>query len=77
MISYTSASILGPLVIFCGIGYYIDYKLETKPLMIIIGILSAFFLTNILIFKKIRVLIKEFDKIEELENKKKTEEKTT
>lgn len=71
MLSYTSASILGPLIFFVGIGYYFDQKFDTKPIMMIVNIFIAFFLTNFLIYKKIRILIKKF---EELDKQKRAKE---
>lgn len=64
MATYTGASILGPLVLFIAIGYGLDYLLNTKPLMIIIGVLGAFALTNLLIYRKIRKLMKDFDQMD-------------
>ena len=51
MLAYTSASILGPLVFFVTIGYFLDKHFDTKPIIMIISILVAFFVTNILIYK--------------------------
>lgn len=76
MFSYTSVSILGPLVFFLGIGYYLDFKFDTKPIFMIIALFSAFIITNFLIYKKISVLINDFDKKhkDEEANKKKASE---
>lgn len=67
MATYTGASILGPLLGFCLLGFFLDKYFGTKPFIMIAAVFVAFISTNFLIFKKIRVLMKEFDKIEEIE----------
>jgi len=67
MLYYTSASIFGPLVFFGIIGYLLDQYFGTKPIILILSILVAFFITNILIYKKIKVLIKKFDELDSQE----------
>lgn len=59
--TYSGFSILGPLLIFLPIGLILDNVFKTKPLMIFIGVFIAFVVTNILLFKKIRQMIKDFD----------------
>lgn len=58
---YNSASILGPLILFLGLGFFLDKTLGTKPYLMMIGLGIAFITTNILIFRKIRKLMKKFD----------------
>jgi F0F1-type ATP synthase assembly protein I len=72
MAAYTGASILGPLLLFLGLGYIADYFVDTRPLFMIIGLLAAFFVTNFLIYKKITRLIRQ---VEEMENDRKKEDK--
>lgn len=62
MFTYTSGSILAPLIIFLPAGYFLDKYFQTKPLLLIVGILLAFVVTNVLIFKKIFRLMKKLDK---------------
>jgi len=59
---YASSSILGPLLIFGGMGYMIDLYYKTNPWVCLSGVLIAFVVTNVLIFKKISLLTKEMDK---------------
>ena len=54
MFYYASGSILGPLLIFGSLGYLIDSLFRTSPLFILIGVLVAFIVTNILLFKKVK-----------------------
>jgi|AntAceMinimDraft_4_1070372.scaffolds.fasta_scaffold10266_2 F0F1-type ATP synthase assembly protein I len=74
MATYTSGSIFGPLVLFGGLGYFIDNYFSTKPAFILVGVLVAFVSTNVLIFKKLMRLSKVLE--EEIEeDKKKTIDK--
>lgn len=61
MAAYTSSSILGPLLIFGIFGYFLDKLFDKSPLFLLLGILLAFILTNILIYKKIKRLSIKFD----------------
>ena len=54
--AYTSASILGPLIFFGGIGYLLDLYFQTKPFILIISVFIAFIFTNIFLYKKIKFL---------------------
>ncbi len=56
MAAYTSASILGPLLIFVTIGHFIDRATENRLLYKLIGMGMAFVLTNIMLFKKVQKL---------------------
>ena len=62
MATYTSGSIFGPLILFGGLGYFIDSYFSTKPAFILVGVLVAFVSTNILIFKKLIKLNKVLEK---------------
>lgn len=55
---YTSASIMGPLLILGGAGYLLDHYLGTKPIILIISVLAAFVISNVLLFKKTVALMK-------------------
>lgn len=58
---YTSGSILGPLILFGGIGLFLDKHFQKKPLFILISVGIAFVATNILLFKKTRMLTKKME----------------
>ncbi len=58
---YTSASILGPIIFFGGIGFLLDKHFQKKPLFMLIFIGIAFVITNILLFKKTRMLTKKME----------------
>lgn len=53
---YTSGAIFGPLLVFGGAGYYLDQVSGTSPRYILIGLLVAFFSTNVLLYKKVSKL---------------------
>ncbi|HZJ41482.1 MAG TPA: AtpZ/AtpI family protein [Patescibacteria group bacterium] len=50
---YISGSIIGPLLIFCGLGYLLDSYFGTTPTFIVVGVFVAFVTTNFLLFKKV------------------------
>jgi F0F1-type ATP synthase assembly protein I len=52
MAVYSSASILGPLIIFGVIGYFLDKNFHGHNFILLGSILVAFVITNILIFRK-------------------------
>ncbi|HTX86955.1 MAG TPA: hypothetical protein VMC41_02740 [Candidatus Nanoarchaeia archaeon] len=52
MAVYGSASILGPLIIFGVIGYFLDKAYHGKRLILLAFIIIAFIISNILIFRK-------------------------
>lgn len=56
---YNSASIFGPLILIGGIGYFLDKIFHTKSLLLIISIFIAFIITNIFLFKKTKILMKQ------------------
>jgi hypothetical protein len=56
---FSSTAILGPILLFGGIGYILDNHFGTGKLFLLISIGLAFILTNILMLKKFR----EFSKI--------------
>lgn len=58
MAVYSSASIFGPLILIGGTGYLLDKLFKTKPIILIISIFIAFIITNILLFKKMQLLMK-------------------
>ena len=56
MAAYTSASILGPLIIFVSIGHVVDKAAGTRLLYKLVGLGLAFIFTNLLLMKKVRKL---------------------
>lgn len=76
MAAYTSASILGPLIVFGGVGMILDNLLGKQSLYLIIGIAIAFFITNIMLFRKMRKLSADMANYsKEISEKKETEKK--
>jgi len=53
-VTYSTASIFGPLLVIGGFGYFIDQYLGTMPVITIISVFIAFVVTNILLFKKMK-----------------------
>jgi F0F1-type ATP synthase assembly protein I len=60
---YASGSILGPILIFGGIGWIVDRQLGTGPLWMLILIGVAFVVTNILLFSKVKKMTDTIEKI--------------
>lgn len=58
---YISGSIFGPLVLFLGLGYFLDKMLQTKPIMLVVGFFLAFVTSNVLLFKKLTKINKLMD----------------
>lgn len=54
VMSYSSAAVFAPLVVFLGLGYWLDKVLGKKPLFMLIGLGIAFVVTNALLIKKSR-----------------------
>lgn len=74
---YVSGSILGPLLLFGGLGYILDSFLHTSPTGLIVGVFVAFIVTNVLLFKKVQRingLVNNYDKKEEKNEKEEKEE---
>lgn len=61
-VAYSSASIFGPLLVIGGIGWLLDKWLGTAPIILIISVFLAFITTNILLFKKIKMINKLIDR---------------
>lgn len=51
---YISGTIIGPLLLFGGIGYLLDNFFDTKPKLLIASVFIAFIITNILLFRKVK-----------------------
>ncbi len=73
--TYTSSSILGPLLVFGILGYFLDKWTGKNPLFLLLGILLAFISTNILIYKKTKRLTVKFDEYYNKKKAKKSGEK--
>ncbi|MFH0891913.1 MAG: AtpZ/AtpI family protein [Candidatus Falkowbacteria bacterium] len=72
VLAYNAASILGPLLGFGAIGFFLDYRYGTKPLFIVIGVATAFLTTNIFLVKRISRMIRSFE-IKTIQENKKTD----
>ena len=62
MALYSGASILGPIIIVGGIGYFLDKAFNGRHLILLASIFIAFVITNILIFRKARGISAELKK---------------
>ncbi len=62
MFLYISFSILGPLLAVGGIGYLVDHFFNTR-FALLFSIFIAYFISNVLMFKKLKKLNKEIEKI--------------
>lgn len=51
-----------PLIFSAIVGRILDKKLETTPLFLLAGILVALITSTILIYKKIKTILKESEK---------------
>lgn len=60
MMVYTSTSILGPLVVFGGAGYWLSKYFDEKALLFV-GVGVAFIATMILQFFKIKTLLQKME----------------
>ena len=58
MMAYTSASILGPLIVFGGLGYWLSKYFDGKAFLFV-GAGIAFIVTSILQVFKVRALLKK------------------
>ncbi len=76
MALYTGGSVLGPLIIIGGLGFGLDIFFSTKPIFLIIGVLLAFVMTNVLIFRKLQKLNKQIEKEMAIKDEKKQENST-
>jgi len=52
--------ILGPLLLLGGIGFFLDKFFGTKPWIMLGALLIAFFLSNLLIFKRSEKIAQRF-----------------
>lgn len=59
---YSLGSILGPLLVIGGIGLILDKIFQTHPWFLLGGVLVAFVVTNVLLFKKIKKINKMMDR---------------
>lgn len=63
---FSITAILGPILLFGGIGYMLDRYFATNKLFLFLGIGLAFITTHIYMFRK----VKEFSKISSSLDKK-------
>ncbi len=71
---YISGSIFGPLLVFLGLGYFLDEALETNRTFLIAGFFIAFVTSNFLLFQKAKKVTKLIESYQSTE-KTKGEEK--
>lgn len=62
MFLYISYSILGPLIIIGGLGYLIS-KITQNRFILLASVFVAFLFSNILMFRKLKKLSEEIEKI--------------
>ncbi|MDD4901798.1 MAG: AtpZ/AtpI family protein [Patescibacteria group bacterium] len=62
MALYSSASILGPIIFFGVIGYFLDKAYNGKHLILLVSVFIAFIISNILIFRKTFAVMAELKK---------------
>jgi len=53
MTLYITYSVLGPLLVFGGIGYFIDRVLDTR-FFLLFSVFVAYVISNILMFRKLK-----------------------
>lgn len=54
--AYSLSSIFGPLL-FIGVpAYFLDRYLGTKPTILLVAVFIAFIISNILLFRKVKVI---------------------
>lgn len=58
--AHITGYIIGPLVIFAGLGWWLDQKFDTSPFIMLGAILLAFITTNILIFKRASDVVRSY-----------------
>lgn len=62
---YSLGAIFAPLILIGGSGYLLDKWLDTGPFIFIVSIVIAFFVTNIMLFKRIGKINKIIDSYRE------------
>ncbi|MFC1637975.1 AtpZ/AtpI family protein [Patescibacteria group bacterium] len=72
---YTSASIIGPLLVLGGIGLMLDQRFGTGPMWLLIFVGIAFIVTNIMLFKQVQKMTGMIDELGEKEKNDKEENK--
>lgn len=73
--AYSGASIFGPMLFFGISGFFLDKKFNSGPKFLLIGIGVAFVFSNILLFKRQRLLSKKMSVAKREEAKKEEKEK--
>lgn len=58
------ATIAVPVVLFAWIGNMLDARWDTRPLMLILGFVTAAALTSVMIYRKAKVYGKAFNDLE-------------
>jgi F0F1-type ATP synthase assembly protein I len=60
-VAYSTASIFGPLLVIGGLGYFLDQYFNSMPVITISAVFIAFIVTNVLLFKKMKMVNKLID----------------
>lgn len=70
MALYITYSVLGPLLIFGGIGYFIDRLLDTR-FFLLFSVFVAYLVSNILMYKKLKKINHSIDLVDAAASEKK------
>jgi hypothetical protein len=60
---FNAVSIVGPIVFFCGVGWFLDRFFHTGRIFLFLSVAVAFVATHILMFRKLQTYSKEINKI--------------
>jgi len=68
--AYSLSSIFGPLL-FIGVpAYFLDRYLGTKPMILLVAVFIAFITSNILLFRKVKIINQMISSYIPVEDKK-------
>lgn len=74
--AYSLSSIFGPLL-FLGVpAYFLDKYLGTKPMILLVAVFIAFITSNILLFRKVKIINQMISSYIPVEGKKEENSKT-
>ena len=68
---YVTSSIIGPLLLFGGVGMVLDSIFGTDPWLLLGGVGIAFIISNTLLFRRIAQLSKDIEQATQHEKKEK------
>ena len=64
MAAYSGASVVGPLILFGLIGWWLDKTFQVKTWFLLGGVFIAFIFTNILIWRQAKIITLKFKELE-------------